>query len=262
MTRNVLLWVQYEGTDFSGWQYQLEDRTVQGVLGEAVRKMVRHEVTLYGSSRTDAGVHARALPVNFETLRDTITLHGFMRGLNSHLPNDVAVIGVEERPLGWRARRAAVAKTYHYRYQLGRARQPLLWRSSWNVRAETLDVDAMRAAAARLVGTHDFAAFRAAGCDSKSTLRLMHSVEVDPEGPDLLLLRITGNAFLRNMVRVIAGSLAEVGRGRRDADSLSAALASRVRAHAGPTAPARGLTLQQVHFDGYPRVGKDFEPVP
>ncbi len=258
--RNVLLWVQYEGTDFSGWQYQTQTRTVQNVLKDAVEMMVHHHVTLYGSSRTDAGVHARALPVNFETPRDRIPLHGFLRGLNSHLPTDCAVIGVEERPLGWRARYAAVAKTYLYRYQMGRTREPLTSRFAWSLRVPALDLDAMRAAAAHLLGVHDFAAFRAARCDSKSTLRVMHSIDLEPEGENTVLMRITGNAFLRNMVRVIAGNLAEVGLGRQPPEWTAEVLASCDRTQGGPTAPACGLTLHEVHFDGYPRVGKDHLP--
>lgn len=256
-TRNVLLLVQYDGTDFHGWQLQASDRTVQGVLHEAVRSMVHHEITLHGSSRTDAGVHARALPVSFETTRP-IPVLGFMRGLNGVLPDDVAVVEAREVPAGWRPRRAAVAKTYHYRFQQGPTRQPLVARSSWHLRG-ALDLAAMRDAAGRLLGYHDFGAFRSTRCDSRSTQRCMHRLDLVESvlaGAPLVTLEITGNAFLRNMVRIVAGTLAAVGLGRQEAASMETLLTSGDRRLAGVTAPARGLTLHEVHFDGYPRLGK------
>ncbi len=259
-TRNVLLLVQYDGTDFAGWQHQPGLRTVQGVLGEAVRAMVHHDVTLYGSSRTDAGVHARAMPVNFETHR-TIPAEGFLRGLNGHLPPDAAVVEARDVPAGFRARDAAVAKTYRYLFQTGPCALPLHRRTAWWVRRRALDLGAMRDAAQRLVGEHDFAAFRSSSCVSKTTMRRMYRLDLTELGADgLLALDITGNAFLHNMVRVIAGTLAEVGWGQRAPESLDALLSAGARAAAGVTAPAHGLTLVQVHFEGYPRLGKRPRP--
>lgn len=255
-TRTVLLTVQYDGTDFHGWQFQPNLRTVQGELAAAVATMVQHGATLHGTSRTDAGVHARALPVAFDTAR-AIPAHGLLRGLNSLLPADLGVISVLDVPFGFRPREAAVAKTYTYRYQIGLARRPLTSRSSWFVRRRRLDLDAMQEAASYLLGEHDFSSFRAAHCDALSTLRTMHAVALsEPDASEMVTLTVTGNAFLRNMVRIIAGTLAEVGFGGRRASSVGDALAGRDRRLAGQTAPASGLTLTAVHFEGYPRLGK------
>lgn len=254
-TRNVLLLVQYDGTDFAGWQAQEGLRTVQGVLAEAILSMVHHPVVATASSRLDAGVHARELPVSFETIR-TIPLHGFLRGLNRALPPDVAVVGIRDFPPGLRPRDASVAKTYRYRLQTGPARLPLLHRTSWYVRGE-LDSGAMARAARHLLGEHDFAAFRATGCDSRTTSRRLHAFDVLPHpAAPVVDLVVTGNAFLRNMVRILVGTLVEVGLGRRDPDSMPALLAGGARPEAGRTAPAKGLTLMKVHFEGYPRIGK------
>ncbi|PIE19150.1 MAG: tRNA pseudouridine(38-40) synthase TruA [Proteobacteria bacterium] len=260
--RNVLLLAQFDGTDFHGWQHQPRLRTVQTTLRQTLEQMVGHPVTLFGTSRTDAGVHARGLPVNFETERD-ISMDGFVRGLNSLLPLDLAVIDAREVPLGFRARDAAVAKTYSYRYQVGRARRPLNARSSWFVKRRNLDLGAMREAAALMVGEHDFSAFRAAHCDSHTTRRTLYRATVSAEDRDrVVTFEVTGNAFLRNMVRILAGTLAEVGWGRVAPSSVAKALTSGDRRDAGRTAPACGLTLTEVHFEGYPRVGKRGAPAP
>jgi tRNA pseudouridine38-40 synthase len=254
-TRTVLLTVQFDGTRFAGWQRQAGQRTVQGALEAAVSRMVQHEVTVRGSSRTDAGVHARAMPATFQTPR-AISADGFARGLNALLDEDVAVLAARDMPPGFEAREASVAKTYCYRVLTGPSRWPLLRHDRWWVR-EPLDLDALRAAAAQLVGEHDFAAFRSSACGARTTQRCLHSVEVsahaEPPGVDLV---VTGNAFLHNMVRILAGTLVDVGRGRLDVGAVARALASGDRRQAGQTAPARGLTLERVHFSGYPRLGK------
>jgi tRNA pseudouridine38-40 synthase len=253
-TRNILLTVQYDGTDFSGWQIQPVRRTVQAELGRTIEGMVGHPVELWASSRTDAGVHARAMPVSFETTRD-IPEHGFLRGLNATLPPDISVTSVAPFPLGVRPRDVAVAKTYRYRVQLG-PRRALGSRFAWWPRQPRCDVAAMREAAALFLGEHDFTAFRSVHCDSKTTRRTIHEVELGIDGDELLTISITGNAFLRNMVRVMAGSLVSVGLGRRQPRWVKSLLATGMRDDAAQTAPAQGLTLHAVHFDGYPRIGK------
>jgi tRNA pseudouridine38-40 synthase len=252
--RNLLLTVQYDGTAFSGWQHQPGQRTVQGELATTVEGMVGHPVELWASSRTDAGVHARAMPVSFETT-STIPEGGFLRGLNARLPEDLSISDVRPFPLGLRPREAAVAKTYHYRVQLG-PRRALSGRQAWWLRQPRCDIDAMRSAAAHFLGEHDYAAFRSVHCDAKSTRRCIHAVTLTRDEDDLLTIAITGNAFLRNMVRVMAGSLVAVGLGRRPPAWVGTLLATAVRDDAAQTAPAHGLTLHTVHFDGYPRIGK------
>lgn len=253
--RNILIFLQWDGTDFHGWQFQPGQRTVQGELAIAVGKMVHHEVALFASSRTDAGVHARAMPVNFETTRP-IPPENFVKGLNTFLPSDCSVIDAREVPLGWRSREQAVAKTYTYRLQLG-PRRALSERQVWALKRDGLALGAMREAAEVLCGEHDFAAFRAAQCDSLSTMRRIYRIDVTDPSPDgVVSLVVTGNAFMRNMVRILAGTLVEVGTGRRDVAWVARVLADRDRTRGGPTAPARGLTLTEVHFEGYPRLGK------
>lgn len=255
-TRNILLWIQYDGAGFAGWQRQAVDRTVQGEVEDALASMTQHPVTLRSTSRTDAGVHARAMPAHFTTARD-IPVQGFVRGLNSLLPGDVAVIDGEERPLDWNARAASVAKTYCYRYLVSPTRKPLLASNSWYIGDRPLDVQAMSAAGALMLGLHDFSAFRAAGCDATNPQRHLHevSLEVDPD-TNVHCLRVVGNAFLRNMVRLIAGTLYEVGLGKRDPEEIGRLLAQAEPQLIKLTAPACGLTLEEVHFHGYPRLGK------
>jgi tRNA pseudouridine38-40 synthase len=256
--RNFLVMAQWDGTAFSGWQLQPGTRTVQGTLGDAVEAMVHHPVDLHASSRTDAGVHARAMPVTFETPR-TIPAIGFESGLNTHLPFDLSVLSVREIPLGWRPREHSVAKTYTYELQLG-ARRAITHHRTWWLKQARLDLAAMRDAAKLLCGEHDFAAFRARGCNANSTQRALHRITLpDPDADEVVSIEVIGNAFLRNMVRIIVGTLVEVGVGRRPAEWVGEVLAGRDRTRGGPTAPACGLTLTEVHFDGYPRLGKSYD---
>lgn len=253
--RNLLLHIQFDGTQFSGWQEQDGPRTVQEDIRRAIETMVQHEVQLSGASRTDKGVHAEAHAANFKT-ESTIPVEGFRRGLNANLGDDLAVIRVTEVEPEFDARYNAVAKTYQYRLQVGPTRLPHHHWNSWYIRND-LNLDRMNDAAQRLLGVHRFGAFRARGCTSHTAERRMYAVDVTREGDSpIVLITITGNAFLRNMVRILAGTLMEVGEGRRPPESVTEALESQERSDAGITAPARGLTLQTVHFEGYPRLGK------
>lgn len=253
--RNILLTAQWDGTDFAGWQHQPDQRTVQRTLADALESMVHHPIDLFASSRTDSGVHARAMPVTFETTR-TIPPLNFVKGLGTALPPDLSVIDAREIEVGWRPRDAAVAKTYTYRLQLG-ARRAIPARYTWWLGWRPIDLERMREAAAGFIGEHDFSAFRSAQCDSQSTKRSMFKIDIaEPDADSVVAVRVTGNAFLRNMVRIMTGSLVEVGCGRRKPAWVSELLAHGDRTKNGPTAPARGLTLTEVHFEGYPRLGK------
>ena len=255
--REILLTVQYDGAGFAGWQMQAEERTVQRVLHDAVEGMVQHPVTLRASSRLDAGVHCMGLPVTFSTGRD-IPLEGLLRGLNRALPDDVAIVAVDQVATDWRVREAAVAKTYGYTVLDGPVRQPLWRRRAWHVRMDgELDVGSMELAATHLLGAHDFASFRKVGCSSTTTIRHMHEIRVQrKEGTPQVHFTVTGNAFLRNMVRILVGTLVEVGRGQRDPGTMGDVLLAADRSQAGRTAPGHGLTLLAVHFEGYPPIGK------
>ena len=254
-TRNILLTAQWDGTDFCGWQHQLDQRTVQQTLTEALESMVHHPVDLFASSRTDSGVHARAMPVSFETTRSIPALN-FVKGLGAALPPDLSVTDAREIELGWRPRDAAVAKTYTYRIQLG-ARRALMQRQTWWLGWRPMDLGKMREATDHFLGEHDFNAFRSAQCDARTTKRRMYRIDVsEPDDDGIIAVRVTGNAFLRNMVRIMVGSLVEVGVGRRKPAWIAELLIQGDRTKNGPTAPAHGLTLTEVHFEGYPRLGK------
>jgi tRNA pseudouridine38-40 synthase len=244
--RIIRLLLEFDGTDFHGWQHQPGLRTVQGVLTRALEAMTRESHLLRSSSRTDAGVHASAMPVMFKTGRD-IPLEGVVRGLNGALPPDLAVREALEMPEGWDPRWNSVGKTYIYRIRTAPIPSAHDARFVWNL-ARSLDVSAMQTGAAHLLGTHDFSAFRAAECDSVSTERDMWAVDVKAF-EDEVRVRVYANAFMRNMVRIIVGTLVEVGLGRFVPDAVADILASGDRTRAGRTVPSRGLCLKEVFFE-------------
>lgn len=245
--RHIRLVVEYDGTSLCGWQRQSNGPTVQGHLEAALAQLLQHAVTVTGASRTDAGVHARGQVASFRTER-TIPLHGVRRGLNSLLPEAIAIREATEVGDDFHPRFSATGK--HYRYTvLARPDRSPRWRDrAWHV-PEPLALDAMREAAALLLGEHDFAAFRAAGCTANTTIRRIDTIDV-VAGDELLTLEVRGNAFLRNMVRIVAGTLVEVGRGRLTPAQVREILESRDRTRAGITAPAHGLELIEVRYDG------------
>ena len=245
--RHIRLVIEYDGSSLHGWQRQANGPTVQQHLEEALAKLLSHEVTVTGASRTDAGVHARGQVASFRTER-AIPLHGIRRGLNSLLPDAIAIREADEVDEAFHPRFSATGKHYRYTLLVARDRSPR-WRDrAWH-HPEPLDRDTMRAAAAHLIGEHDFAAFRAAGCTAKTTVRRIDSISLADTG-ETLILDVRGNAFLRNMVRIVVGTLAEVGVGRRSPGQVAEILASRDRTRAGITAPAHGLELVSVHYDG------------
>ncbi|HEY6037152.1 MAG TPA: tRNA pseudouridine(38-40) synthase TruA [Kofleriaceae bacterium] len=245
--RFIRLVVEYDGTGLHGWQRQLNGATVQQHLEEALAQLVQHEVSVTGASRTDAGVHARGQVVAFATER-SIPLHGIRRGLNSLLPDQIAVREAIEVDETFHPRHSATGK--HYRYTLlARAdRSPLTRDRAWHL-SDPLDLDAMRAGATHLIGEHDFAAFRAAGCTAKTTVRRVESIAISRDA-DLVRIDLHGNAFLRQMVRIIVGTLVEVGVGKRVPSQVAEIMASLDRTQAGITAPAHGLELVEVRYDG------------
>jgi tRNA pseudouridine38-40 synthase len=250
--RNLKLTIQYDGTNYVGWQRQPTGASIQGVLEEALAPIEGRAVTVHGAGRTDAGVHALAqvATVRVATSHDTDTLG---RALNAVLPEDVRVTAVEDMPLDFHARFSATGKTYEYRIVNAPFVDVFLYRYVWHV-PQTLDVEAMGAAAAPLTGRHDFAAYQGnpEGSIVQSTERCIESIEWERgEGYSKpLVMRISGDGFLRHMVRNIVGTLVEVGVGRWDYRRPGEALASGNRALAGPTAPARGLFLAKVRYGG------------
>ncbi len=245
--RTFRLVLEYAGGGFEGWQIQSgkrPSRTVQGVLGDALTSITGCPVRIRGAGRTDAGVHAwgQVASVVAQTrLPDEV----LARALNARLPADLAVIGCEEVPAGWDALREARGK--HYRYQIwnGPLRSPL-HAGRWAWIREGLDVAAMIEAGAAFVGTHDFSAMQAAGSDVQTTIRTITALTIRGVSGGEIVLDVEGKGFLRHMVRNLAGTLVEIGRGRWEPARAQAILASRERAQAGPTAPAEGLALVRV----------------
>jgi tRNA pseudouridine38-40 synthase len=237
--------VEYDGTGFSGWQRQQGQRTVQGVLEDTLKEMVGESVFVRGAGRTDAGVHADGQVATFD-LETQIPPHGLLRGLNSVLPEDVALVDVALAPDDFDARFSARGKVYRYTVWAHFVRSPLRAKRAWHVR-QPLDTEAIRAAAAALVGEHDFRAFRASDCDRRTTRRIVRRIEVDRQGA-VLTIDVEATAFLKNMVRILVGTLIDVGRGRIEPQAVRRMLETGDRAAGGMTAPAHGLTLLRVIY--------------
>jgi tRNA pseudouridine38-40 synthase len=254
----------YDGTDFVGWQRQASGVSIQGLLEDALRELDERDVTVMGAGRTDAGVHALGQVAAF-VLERPLAADAVVRALNARLPHTVRVLSAEEAPASFRARADARSKTYRYRIWNGDVVSPFERRFVWHVPG-ALDVEAMRTAAQLLEGLHDFAAFQTAGSDVRTTEReilrsaieseirpstssgRLESVEGRNPQSEILIYEVCGTGFLRHMVRAIAGSLVEVGRGHRPPAWMADVLASRDRGQAGPTAPARGLFLVSVAY--------------
>ena len=252
----IRLKVAYDGSGFAGFARQPGQRTVQGVLNEAAEHISGHPVLVRGASRTDAGVHALGQVVAFASERE-LPPERWTRALNRLLPDDVAVRDAEPCAPDYDPRFDARDKTYRYLFRNGAQRDPLLRGRAWELarlvpRARGLDLAAMRACCALLTGTHDFRAFRAAADTRENTVRTLLRVELvsDFAGePALLALEVHGNAFMLNMVRILAGTLIEVGRARIATATVAELLsASGTRSRAGMTAPAHGLTLLEVRL--------------
>ena len=238
--------IAYDGGPFVGWQRQTNGTSVQGLIEDALRELDDRDVTLHGAGRTDAGVHAIAQVASFTLVRDT-PADVIVRSLNSKLPAEVRVKSAEAVPASFHARFNATSKSYRYRIWNADVVDPFERAYAWHVPG-TLDVDAMAAAARAVEGRHDFAAFQTVGGATGATERVI-SRSVLKVGEDrLLTYDISGDGFLRHMVRAIVGTLVEVGRGRQRAEWMRDVIESRDRSQAGKTAPAHGLFLVRVDY--------------
>jgi tRNA pseudouridine38-40 synthase len=245
--RNIRLHLEYEGTEFRGWQRQPEMRTVQGTLEHAIATVLRHPVQAWGCARTDAGVHAINYVANFHTGSD-ITTARLVSGVNGCLPDDVAVTAALDAGDDFHARFSARARRYTYRI----ATSPLaVDRRFVNHVHHALDIDRMRAGAAHLTGRHDFTSFTALAneADPVCDLRLLEVVPGPPGAPGRIDITVEANRFLFHMVRVIAGTLIEAGRGRIAPEHIGEILRKKDRRGAGPTAAAHGLMLVGVQYE-------------
>ena len=243
--KRIRLTVAYDGTNYHGWQVQDNGITIESELNRCLEELLGEPVQVIGASRTDAGVHALGNIAVFDT-KSRMPAEKFSYALNQRLPEDIRIQRSEEVALDWHPRHHASRKTYEY--HIYRAEFPMPVRRLYSYFTyRVLDVDKMRQAAAYLVGEHDFKSFCQTGAQVESTTRTIYSLEVEEQGPELVI-RVCGNGFLYNMVRIITGTLMEVGQGKREPESMAAVLEARDRAAAGPTAPAQGLTLVRYEY--------------
>lgn len=244
--RNIKLLIQYDGTRYNGWQSQEHtERTIQGKLTKVLERMLGEEIDLQGSGRTDAGVHAAGQTANFRT-RSEVSCEEILDYVNRYLPEDIAVSEITEADLRFHSRLHACRKTYIYRIWNSAIPNVFERKYMYQVK-EPLYVEQMRQAADLLEGTHDFRAFCANGRTKKSTVRTLEQIKIERREHELSL-HFTGNGFLYHMVRILTGTLLEVGMGKRNPEEMTHILASLDRKEAGPMAPAQGLCLWNVVY--------------
>ena len=245
--KTIKLTLQYDGTGYVGWQRQEAGEAIQGILEDALGRIDGRRVTLHGAGRTDAGVHAigQVASARIASPLDDVTL---ARALNANLPPAIRVFGAETVDDAFHARFSARAKTYEYRIWNGPAVPPFLRLYTWHV-PQPLDVDLLGAAADSLCGTHDFAAFQGSGSIVHTTVRTVMAASWRFCGPETpLVFEITGDGFLRHMVRSLVGTIVEIGLRRRPLEDITRLLGSGDRSGAGRTAPALGLFLTRVDY--------------
>ena len=247
-SRNIKLLLEYDGTDYHGWQLQQNARTIQGELQRVLALITKEELAVTGASRTDAGVHARGQVCNFYT-QSKIPIERFSAAINANLPSGIAALAAWEVAYDFHSRIHAQGKSYTYRIATRDAPLTLERRSALHY-PRHLDIASMQAACRYLVGEHDFASFQATGSSVKGTLRTIWSLEVQAEDRTHMLVSVSGTGFLYNMVRIMVGTLLSVGTGRLMPAQVGEILAARDRTLAGPTAPAQGLCLETVYYDG------------
>jgi tRNA pseudouridine38-40 synthase len=243
--RNIRLTLAFEGAAYHGWQIQQNSPTLQGLVSAALARITGEQVTLTGSGRTDAGTHARGLVANFCT-GSRIAPEQLVRALNSLLPRDVRVLSAQQVPLGFHARRNAISKIYRYQIYLGPILPPHLRREHFHYPLP-IDISKMAEAARLFVGEHDFAGYAKTNSASSSTIRRIYCCELKKKG-HRVLLTVEGNGFLHHMVRNMAGTLLEVGRGSISLSDFRDLFSKRDRRLAGFTAPAHGLILVKVKY--------------
>ena len=243
--RNIKVVVGYDGSDYSGFQYQPNARTIQGELERVLGLIVKEKVTVYGSGRTDAGVHAEGQVINFRT-EGSIPIDKLCIAANSLLPPSIVAVEASEVDADFHARYSARSRLYVY--DIGNRDMPsaLESRYCWHV-SRPLDVEAMKESAKSLVGIHDFYSFACAGRDDGSPVRELMEMAVERRG-EHVIVTMRANAFLRSMARIIVGTLVQVGLGTRPGSDVERILQARDRRLAGKTAPAHGLCLKEVQY--------------
>jgi len=247
LKRNFKITIEYDGTNFHGWQIQPSVRTIQGEIEKAVSIMTNSYVEVHGSGRTDAGVHALNQVANF-TCNTKIVEKSFEKGLDHLVPKGIAIKECIEVPLDFHSRFSAKSKIYEY-VILNQSQRPAIGRNYiWHIR-QTLDIEKMKKAASYLIGKHDFKSFEAAGSLRAHSIRTIFNLDVKPFSNGKIKIIVSGDGFLRYMVRNITGTLVQIGLGKISPDEIPAILEKKDRASAGMTAPPHGLYLKEVIYD-------------
>ena len=245
--RNFIIVLQYDGTRYQGWQRQVStDNTIQGKIEVLLSKMCEAPVEIQGAGRTDAGVHAYGQVANFH-IETEKSAEEVMEYMNTYLPEDIAVIACEEKPERFHARLNAKGKIYRYCIW-NSDRKPVFRRKYVHQVPGKLDVDAMKKAASLLLGTHDYQSFTSTKKGKKSTVRTVERIDIEPVGEEIVFT-FKGNGFLYHMVRIMMGTLIEIGLGVRKAEEIPAVLEAKDRSKSGHLIPANGLTLVEVFYD-------------
>ncbi len=243
--RNIKLTLQYDGTAYHGWQIQPNALTVQEVVENSIKSIIGTHIHVTGCGRTDSGVHADKYICNF--FSDTvIPIDKMANAINSKLPPDIVCKAAQDMPSEFHSKNSAVKKRYTYRILNSAFNDAFIGRYTWHYRGG-IDVEAMQKAAAHFVGEHDFAGFASSGLSVKTTVRTIYSIDVTKNN-DIISIDVTGNGFLYNMVRIIAGTLLFVGIGKLKAEDIPDIIASCDRNRAGITAPPEGLCLSEVYY--------------
>ncbi|MBE5869347.1 MAG: tRNA pseudouridine(38-40) synthase TruA [Lachnospiraceae bacterium] len=238
--KRVKLIVAYDGSAYCGFQVQPKAPTIEGELNKHLSSLLGEDIKVIGASRTDAGVHALCNVAVFDT-ESGIPGEKFSYALNQRLPEDIRIMGAEEVALDFHPRHCDSEKTYEYRITVGQFPVPTKRLYSYFI-YHSLDVEKMQQAAEYLIGEHDFKSFCSVKTDAESTVRTIYDLKVEKQGEDIVV-RVRGNGFLYNMVRIIAGTLMEVGKGKIKPEKMQEILQSQERQQAGPTAPPQGLML-------------------
>ena len=244
--KRIKLTVAYDGTNYHGWQVQPNAVTIEGKLNEAISELTKESIQVIGASRTDAGVHALGNVAVFDT-ESRIPGEKFSYALNQRLPDDIVIQQSQEVDKDFHPRYCTCEKTYEY-VILNRKFPLPEYRNIAFFYYGDLDIKAMQEATKAFLGEHDFAGFCSAGAQVKTTVRTIYELTVEKKDNDMICIRVRGNGFLYNMVRIIAGTLLEVGKGNIEAKSLENRIAAADRSQAGPTAPARGLKLIRIQY--------------
>jgi tRNA pseudouridine38-40 synthase len=244
--RNIKLLIEYDGTNYLGWQVQPDGPTVQGMIEEKLARITGEKVHLIGSGRTDSGVHAFGQVANFKT-KSQLNTHSIQKALNSLLSPDIVIQGIEEVEERFNARKQSKSKVYEYRILNRDLRSAFHHEYAWHI-PQRLDLEEIKKATRILIGEHDFSSFRSVGSPTRTAIRRVIRAEWKRGQDGFIQFEVEANGFLKQMVRALVGTLVEVGRGKIDFEGFQEILESKDRKMGGPTAPAHGLFLRELNY--------------